>query len=224
MNVTLGELREDLNSRISASINSGFWKDSEKNSWINQAGQRVCDFKRWKWLELALTTQTRDDREYYDYPVSDGHTFKNESIYQIKIEGEDYPWDIGGRRRVNWDQFQKAKQMDSDEKIFANHNGFYFLHPIPPNGKEISIYGLKTWRKLLTDDDVAITPEEVYNEAIVRTALATALRKSKKYNEAKAELVEIFDPQVGVLALTFQQENDEAPKGYGGDALSSRWN
>lgn len=219
---TLSELRSELNSKISASIDSGFWKEADKDVWINQAGQRVCDFKRWGWLELALKTQTRDSKEYYDYPEAPNE-FKKDSIFQISVEGEEYPWDQGARRRVTWNQYVKLKQNGVEDKIFTNHNGFYFLNPIPDNGKEMTIYGLKTWQKLVDEDDVSIAPD-AYNEAIVRVALATAFRKAKKYNEAQVELLEIFQPEVGVLALLWLQENDEAPQGYSGQAQSSRWN
>lgn len=220
--MNLGELRGDLNNRVSSAKITGFWTDDMKDQWINQAGQRVCDFRRWKWLELALETQTRSGKEYYDYPEAP-NAFKRDSIYQIDIEGEEYDSDQSGRSRVNWTQFQKAKQSGSEKKIFANHNGFYFLHPVPADGKVMSLYGLKTWRTLESDEDEPITPAEVYDEAIVRIALATCLRKAKRYNEAKAELVEILDPRVGVLENLWEQENDESALGYGGEAKSSRW-
>ena len=223
MNTTLSELRADLDDKISAAKVSGFWKDSTKNRWLNYAGQRVCDFRRWKALELALETVARESKEYYDYPTMEGIAFKKDSIYQIDIEDETYPPEQSGRLRVNWTQFQKAKQIGDDSKlIFTNHNGFYFLYPVPTNGKTISVYGLKKWVDLSSDDDECMLPSE-FDEAIVRIALAACLRKAKKYSEAKAELVEILDPQVGVLANLWMQETDEAPQGYGGEAQSSRW-
>lgn len=221
--MNLGELRQDLNDRISAAKVSGFWTDAMKDRWINAAGQRVCDFRRWRWLELALETQTNQSKEYYDYPDEVGFAFKRDSIYQIDIEDEVYPPEQSGRLRVNWTQFQKAKQIgDDSRKIYTNHNGFYFLYPVPENTKVMSLYGLKRWKPLDSDEDDPISPPE-YDEAIVRIALAACLRKAKKYSEAKAELVEVLDPQVGVLAMLWTQENDEAPQGYGGEAKSSRW-
>jgi hypothetical protein len=217
------ELLQDLDNRISAAKVTGFWTQAMKLTWLNQAGQRVCDFRRWSWLELALETVTQASKEYYDYPDQSGFAFKKDSIYQIDIEDEEYPPTQSGRRRVNWTQFQKAKQIGLDNDfIFTDHNGFYFVHPIPENGKILSLYGLKRWLPLVNDEDKPISPPE-YDEAIVRIALASCLRKAKKYNEAKAELVEILDPQVGVLANLWAQENDENPQGYGGEAQSSRW-
>ena len=219
--MTFGELQTELDNRISASAASGFFTDSMKKTWLNLAGQRVCDFYRWPFLELALEKQTLDNREYYDYP-SGTVRFKPNSIYQIDIEGESYPLGIQARRRVNWQSFQKKKQADDDEKVFANHNGFFFLYPIPANEKTMSIYGIKGWKELTMDGEDPITPVE-FDEAIIRIALGSALRKSKKYNEAKAELLEVLDPQVGILANIRDQIEAEGASGYGGEAVSSRW-
>jgi hypothetical protein len=218
------ELLQDLNERISASAVSGFWTDDMKIAWLDAGGQRVCDFYRWPFLELALTKTTEESREYYDYP-SGAVRFKPNSIYQIDIEGETYAPGVQGRRRVNWETYQEKKQEGDDELVFTNHNGFYFLGPVPENGKTMSLYGLKAWRKLsgLTNDDLPITPEEM-DEAVVRLALAAALRKAKKYDQARAESIEILDQEVGVLAQFRKAIEAEAPQGYGGSAQSSRWN
>lgn len=222
--MTKAELLQDLNDRISAASVSGFWTDDMKIAWLDAAGQRVCDFYRWPFLELALEKTTLDEREYYDYP--DGIVrFKPNSIYQIDVEDESYALNVQGRRRVNWQQYQKKKQEDDTELVFTNHNGFFFLHPTPEDGKVMSLYGLKAWQKLsgLGDDDEPITPPE-FDEAIVRLALATALRKAKKMQDARTETVEVMDPQVGVLANLKAALEDEGPKGFGGNAQSSRFN
>jgi hypothetical protein len=222
MNTTLGELLLDLNNRISAAKVSGFWTDAMKKEWLNTSGQRVCDWYKWKDIELALETVSRDGKEYYDYPTAPNE-FKKDSIYYLSIEGETYPPDRPGRSRLNWDEYQRKKAEESDDLIFTNHNGFYFLNPVPQDGKIISIFGLKKWRKLEEDDDESILSSE-FDEAIIRIALATCMRKAKRYNEAKAELVEVLDPQVGVLAMIKSQMENEAPQGYAGEAQSSRWN
>jgi len=219
--MTFGEIQTELDNRISASSASGFFTTAMKKTWINLAGQRVCDFYRWPFLELALEKTTQDSREYYDYPTG-AVRLKPNSIYQIDIVGEEYALGVQGRRRVNWQQFQKKKQEDDDELVYTEHNGFFFLHPVPTNGKTMSIYGLKGWKTLTIDDEDPITPTE-FDEAIVRVALASALRKAKKYDEAKAELLEVLDPRVGLLAQVKAQIEAEAPQGYGGEAASSRW-
>lgn len=217
------ELLEDLNDRISASSVSGFWTTDMKVRWLDSAGKTVCAFYRWAFLELALEKQTVDQREYYDYP---GGTvrFKPNSIYQIDIEDEEYPEGQAGRRRVSWQQFQERKQEANPDPCFTNHNGYYFLYPVPTDGKTMSLYGLKGWRNLADqgDADEPVTPEEL-DESIVRLALAACLRKAKKYGEAKAEMLEVLDPVVGLLAQIKGQSDVEDSKGEGGTAKSSRW-
>jgi hypothetical protein len=226
--MTKQELLGDLNSRISAAKVTGFWTDEMKNLWINQAGQKVCDWSgapgqpfHWPFLELALETVTRDSKEYYDYPEAPNE-FKKNSIYQIDIEGEEYPIGQSGRVRVSWQHFQQAKQRGEADKIFTNHNGFYFLYKVPENGKTMSLYGLKKWRPLVNDEDEPITPDE-FDEAIVKLALATCLRKAKKYDEARAESAEVMDPALGTLATMRASYEVEGPQGHGGTVQTSRW-
>lgn len=219
--ITLAELRQDLKDQVAASAAQGFWTDAMFNDWLNWAGKKVCGFYRWPFLELAVYTTTRDQKQYYSYPKG-ALRFKPNSIYQISIEGEDYPVSQQGRLRRSWQQFVKADQEDEDEKIFSNHNGFYFLNPIPADGKEMTLYGLKGWQTLSADADTPITPTE-FDEVIVQLALARALRKGKKYKEAQAELVEVLDPNVGSLAMLKADIEAEGSKGQGGIAQSSRW-
>lgn len=217
------QLLEDLDSRISAASVSGFWTPAMKIAWLDAAGKTVCAFHRWGFLELALEKVTVDSRNYYDYPGGVVR-FKPNSIYQIDIQGEEYPEGQAGRRRVNWQQFQERIQTQNPDPCFTNHNGQFHLYPVPENGKVMSLYGLKGWKLLadLTDDDEPITPEE-YDESIVRIALAACLRKAKKYAEAKAELLEVLDPTIGLLAQLKNQTDVEDAKGEGGTAKSSRW-
>lgn len=221
--MTKSELLQDLNDRISAAKVSGIWTDDMKINWLDNAGQRACGFYPWTFLELALERPTVDGREYYDYP-SGVVRFKPNSIYQIDIEDETYDPGVQGRRRVNWQQFAKKKQDGDTELVFANHNGYYFLYPVPTDGKTMSLYGRKGWRKLsdLGDDDLPITPEE-FDESIVRLALAACLRKAKKYDQARAEALEVLDPNVGLLAMLKAEMEEDAAKGYGGEATSSRF-
>lgn len=219
--ITLAELRQDLKDQIAASAAQGFWTDTMLDDWLNWAGKKVCSFYRWPFLELAVYTQTHDDKQYYSYPKNELR-FKPNSIYQITIDGEDYPSSQQGRLRRNWQQFQKAIQEEDDEKIFANHNGFYFLNPVPANSKEMILFGLKGWQQLVNDDDTPITPTE-FDESIVQLALGRALRKGKKYAEAKAEIMEVLDPASGSLAMLKMDIENESSMGAGGTAQSSRW-
>jgi len=219
--ITLAELRQDLKDQIAASAAQGFWTDTMLDDWLNWAGKKVCGFYRWPFLELAVYTTTRDSKQYYSYPQNELR-FKPNSIYMITIEGEDYPTSQQGRLRRNWSQFQTAIQEEDDQKIFANHNGFYFLNPVPTDSKEMVLYGLKGWQKLTADADTPITPTE-FDEVIVQLALVRALRKGKKYKEAQAEFNEIMNPEIGSLAMLKADIEVEGDKGQGGNAQSSRW-
>lgn len=219
--ITFDELMQDLDDLIASSAAQGFWTPEMKKDWINRAGQTVCGYYRWPFLELAVYTTARSEKEYYSYPQG-ALRFKPNSIYQITIEGESYPETQQGRLRQNWQQFTQDKQEGNNDKIFANHNGFYFLHPKPVDGKEITLYGLKGWQKLVDDIDTPITPTE-FDEAIVKLALTKALRKAKKYKEAQAEMAEVLDPNVGILTMLKSDIENENAKGAGGQAQSSRW-
>jgi len=194
-----------------------------KIAWLDSAGKTVCGYYRWGFLELALERQTVDQRNYYDYPGGVVR-FKPNSIYQIDIEGEEYPEGQAGRRRVNWQTFQERIQTQDPDPVFTNHNGQFHLYPIPEDDKEMNLYGLKGWKNLadMGNDDEPITPEE-FDESIVRIALAACLRKAKQYAEAKAELLEVLDPGVGLLAQLKAQSDVEDAKGEGGTAKSTRW-
>lgn len=218
---TLQELREDLEAEIASSSVQGFWTAAMKNKWLNKAGRKICSFYRWPFLELSVYTTTRDQKEYYTYPTG-ALRFKPNSIYQIAVADEEYPPGQAGRGRVTWEEFTKLKQDEADQKVFANHNGFYFLYPVPEDGKEMQLFGLKGWQELASDTDKPVTPDE-FDEAIVQLAKASALRKAKRYKEAQAEMVEVLDPVVGTLALLKSDTEVENAGGYGGQAVSSRF-
>lgn len=217
--MTFSQLQTELDNRISAAKVTGFWSDDAKKEWLNQAGQRVCDFKPWEWLKKAVYIDTRDDREYYDYPEAspqtDQDSLKLNSIYNIVIEDEEYN-DDDGRIRKTWDEIQRAKHKELDVLWFANHNKWFFLYTVPDNGKEMILYGLRRWRKLSDDADEPISPDE-YDEAIVKIALATCLRKAKRYDEANVEMTEVLNPEGGMLVNLWTQEQDKGPRGYGGE-------
>lgn len=215
----LSELLTELNNRISAAKVSGFWTDAQKKEWINKAGERICNFKNWKDLELAKSTTTKGDQEYYDYPSE----FKPNSIYHLEVDGDEYD-------KKNWDEYQDYKAAESDAKIFTSHNGFYFISPTPEEADlSIDVWGYKRWVKLVANEDTPILPSE-FDEAIIKLALATCLKKEGRYNEAQVEIAEVeapANPRIegsgGMLAKLAAREEDQAPKGYIGRARSSRF-
>lgn len=224
--MTKAEFITDIKSKLTgAGITSTFWSDTMLLRWLNQAGQRVCNWKRWPWLELALTTTTENSNEYYDYPntSSTGRNFKEHSIYEITIEDESQP-----RERVTWDEF-RALQIAEDDSVgvFANHESYYFLYPIPEDGKTMSLYGLRKWKPLSADADTPITPTEL-DEPIVKVVLSMALKKAGKRNEANDELNEVFKwdergENMGMLQAVWMQAKVESAGGYAGRSPSSRW-
>ena len=208
----LSELLTELNNRISAAKISGFWTDDMKKSWINTAVERICNWRNWKCLEMAWTTITKKDQDYYDEPSA----CQNNSIFMIKVDGDEYIKKI-------WSDFQQYVTNENDEKIFASHNGYYFLNPTPDTADlVIDIYGIKKPTKMVGNDDEPDLESE-FEESIVKLALAVCLAKSGKYNEATAERVEVEHPETGLLARIEDRRQENAAKGFCGKARSSRW-
>ena len=217
--MTFLELLTELNNRIAAAKVSGFWTDTMKKEWINKAGERICDFRRWKFLESAKKTTTVKDQEYYDYPSE----FKLNSIYYMEVDGKEHI-------ETSWDDYQDYKAAESTDKIFTSHNGFYFINPTPAEANlEIAIWGIKKWVKLVNDADLPITPTE-FDESIIRLALSICLQKERRYEEAAVEKSEVEaigtpgEPGTGGLLWKLgEREAEEGPKGYTGKAKSTRW-
>lgn len=216
---TLNEFLTALNNRIAAAKVSGFWSDAMKKEWINTSGERVCNYRRWKALELAKTTETKENQEYYDYPED----FQEDSIYYMEIDGKKHI-------ETDWDDFREYKAAGSSDRIFSSHAYYYFINPIPvKKGLSLDIWGIRKWVKLIEGTEKAITHREL-DEPVVKLALAICLQKERRYNEAAAEIAEVETPanpriegSGGILTRLGSREEDEGPKGYIGRAKSSRW-
>lgn len=218
----LSEFLTQLNNRIAASKISGFWTDAMKEQWIYEAVVRVCNYKHWKDLELAKSTTTKANHEYYDYPSD----FKTNSIYYMEVDGKEY---IG----VTWDDYQEYKEGGSSDKVFTSHDGLYFINPTPTKAAlTVDIWGIKkpvdlaTWKAALNNSVLS----EEFDEAVIKLALATCLDKARRKAEATAERVEVeapANPRIegsgGLLAKLAAREEDEGPKGYIGRAKSTRF-
>jgi len=217
--MNFSELQQELDNRIAAAKVSGFWTSAMKKEWINKAGERVCDFRRWKVLELAKQTTTKPNWEYYDYPSE----FKTNSIYYMEVDGNEYI-------EKSWDDYQAYKEAESTDKIFTSYDAFYFINPTPTESNlTIDIWGIKKWVKLVNDADIPILPSE-FDESIIKLALATCLQKERRYDEATAEKSEVEatgtpgEPGTGGLLWKLgEREAGEGPKGYCGTARSTRW-
>jgi len=213
------ELLTELNNRIAAAKVSGFWSDAMKKQWINNAGERACNYRRWKALEYALKTITKANQEYYDYPDE----FQENSIYYIEVDGKEHI-------EASWDDYKEYRESGSSDRVVASHDGFYFINPTPTEADlELAIWGVRKWVKLVNDGDESILPSK-FDEAIIKLALATCLQKERRYSEATAEIAEVETPanpkiegSGGILAKLSAREEDEGPKGYVGRAKSTRW-
>jgi len=215
----LSEFLTELSARISAAGVSGFWTDTQKTSWLNQAGERVCNYHYWKELEDALKTITKANQDYYDMP----ETLQEGSIYMLTVDGEEH-------KKKSWAEYQQYKTAESTDKIFAMHDGYYFVSPTPEEADlEIDIWGIKKWVKLVDAADES-TLSSKFDEAIIKLALAICLKKEGEYNEANSEIAEVENPanptvenSGGILARLIEQEDKGGKDGYIGQAKSSRW-
>lgn len=205
--------RANLEAMLSTVNLSGFFTDAMKNQWINQAGRRVYNFKKWPWLNHALKTESDANGEYYEQ----SSRFKVGSIFRITVgEGtseEEYPI-------VSWDLYKQTKDEELQEKVSALLGNQYFIYPIlTTSGQIIGTYGNLKWVELSSDTDESINPEE-YDECIIKLAFASALKKERRFGEANAEVQEVEE---GILPRLWAEEMNENPKGYIGQVKSNRW-
>lgn len=210
---SLSTYRTELENMLSTVNLSGFFTDAMKNTWINQAGRRVYNFKKWPWLDHALKTESEANAEYYEQ----SSRFKKGSIYRITVgEGtSEYDYDI-----VEWNLYKQAKLEGRTDKISALLGNQYFIYPIlTTDGQIIGTYGNLKWVELSGDSDESINPEE-YDEAIVKLAFASALKKERRFSEANAEVDEVENM---ILPRLYSEEMKESPKGYIGQVKSNRW-
>jgi len=210
---SLSTYRTELESYLSTVNLSGFFDDAMKNRFINTAGRRVYNFENWDWLDHALKTQTEKDQEWYEQ----SSRFKKGGLRRITVkdsEGKEKEYDI-----VAWNLYQQYKDQGTQYKagILANQ---FFLYPTPTVANlEIGTYGQLKWVDLSADADESINPE-VYDDAIVKLAFAMALKKERRFQEAKSEIDEV---EGNILPRLFDQNQKDAPKGYIGTAPSTRW-
>lgn len=215
MGTTLAQFRSYLEQRLSSVGVTTFFGDDMKNRGINESGDRVCNYKKWDFLKHALKTESEANLEYYPYP----ERFKKNSIYRVTkgtgADEEEY-------RVVSWDLFREEKENETERKVASQLGNQWFIYPAPTtNGEILSVYGSLKWKKLISDSDEAITPED-FDEAIVKLALASALRKAQQYDKANNEVAEV-EGQGGILWRLWEMQMDQKPQGYIGTVQSSRF-
>lgn len=213
---TLAEYRADLEALLSTVNLSGFFTDAIKNEFINRAGRRVYNFQTWPFLNHALKTQSVANDEYYEQPSR----FKRGSIFRITVEeGElEEEYDM-----VSLNLYKQHKEEETGEKVSTVIGSQYFLYPIlTESNKVIGVYGQLKWVELVDDADESINPE-AFDEAIIKHAFASALKKERRFSEANSEIDEVENANSGILPRLYNQATKESPKGYIGNVKSSRW-
>lgn len=214
MGTTLATFREALEERMSAVEITEFYSDEMKDRWINQAGRRVTNYHKWDFLNHALMIESEENAEYYDYP----NRFKKNSIYRVTVGtgADEIEYDV-----LKFDLFRDHKREATTAKIASQLGNQWFIYPVPDTGSIIGIYGQLRWIDLSGDSSEAITPESL-DESIIKVALASALRKEQRYNEANSEIAEV-EGQGGILFRMLENEKDDKPKGYMGQIRTGRF-
>lgn len=231
----LQEFRQDLNARMTASKVSGFWKDADKDRWINKAIVRACNFARFKFLskhasQLTELNPNGSGKESYFLPFD----FKPGGMVFLSVNGEEY-------HKASETQYLSRKSdnkiaptfhpsldivhpsLHTDwrwQKIYAVIGDQYFIDP-PADiaGKVIDLFYKRRPVRLVEETDEPITPEEL-DEPILKLALATCLAKEPgRKNEAEKEVIEAH----ALLQQTKDREDEEPSAVFVGQAKSTRW-
>jgi len=211
----LQEFRTDLSARMSASKITGFWKDSDKDRWINKAIVRACNYARWKFLskhssQLTELNSDGSGKESYFLPFD----FKPGGMIFLSLDKAEY-------HKVGEETYLSTKSNnDLIQNIFTIIGDEFFLNPVPTEaGKIIDFYYKRRPVRLVEDTDEPITPEEM-DEAIVKLALSVCLSKIPgKKAESQQEVIEAHT----MLAQVKEREDEEPSSVFKGQATSSRW-
>ena len=201
------EMLSDLESRLATSSDSEFWTTSDLKEWLNKGQAKACNYKRWPALEIAKTTPSKTNQEYYDFPSE----IKSGGIYKIEVDGQDY-------EKVS--DFNDYLNYTGSKRVFGQFGRQYFLKPKPTEADlPIDVWGTRKPPKMVNDTDEPILTDDSQQETIIKLAKAVALKKAKKYSDAKQEEAEAF----GLLDVVWTQQEEENKQGYVRQAQSSRW-
>ena len=193
---------------MSAAKTTGLWSEADKKRWLNKSIVRACNFAKWNFLTHHATQMTEENVEAYFIPFD----YKPGGMMFVKVDGDEHV-------KTKLENYQSGNYVW--ERVFAFVGDQFLLTPIPSEaGKVIDIYYRRRPIPLVNDTDESITPEEM-DEAIVKFALATCLKKDpnrradgdKEILEASAILQQIKDRE--------DEEGGEA--GFVGQATSTRF-
>jgi len=184
---TRSELEAELKSQLQVSTNSSLFPASRLTSLIQNAEKRATTMYIWQALMRARKTSTTakgtgDDECYYDYPSD----FRTGTVFRVRIDEKEYD-------RKNYETFMDFRNNypSSSEKIFSNFRRFIFISPDTSVGSSnMDIWGAIESPGLQdgTSETIFSNNAEEGNNAIVKLALATALKRiNKRLAQAEEE-------------------------------------
>ncbi len=204
MGTTLLEFRTAVKQKLSTVGITTFYSDVMLNQWINDAGKQVTDFDMWDATRHALkiiSTAT----EYYQYPSR----FKKNSIFRVTggtgVDEKEY--DV-----IDWDLFREHRELEDEFECASQLGDQWFIYPQPAVGTTLGIYGFLKWANLTGDTSESILPE-MFDVSIVQLAVAAALKKERRYDEAGAEIKGVIGDG-GLLIMMKINQNKQKPRGY----------
>ena len=193
---TLREFRAKVQVEISSK--GGFITPGMIGGWINNAGERVCDYNDWSWLKhsLKIIAGSNNNQAYNTERHVTPVIFKQGSIFRLAVSPAD---DIDNETEYvikDLDQYKAIKRDwegsitendDIYEGVATKDSGQFFLWPKPEPTDLITVSGHLKWKRLEADTDQAITPNNSIDRVIERLATSDALRKQDKYGQADRE-------------------------------------
>jgi len=194
---TRSDLETELLARLQVATNSTLYPSARLTTLIQNAYIWATQLFIWHDLVRAMTTGTKVDHEYYDYPAE----FRSESILQMEIDGDWY-----GRKNYEDYLDYRRDNPSTTKKMFASFGRRFFVNPTPTTlgSANISIWGAIQADALSLSSSVPIFSynKEEGNEATIRKAFSVAVKRqdsnlsTSEENEAKAVLAKLsFDEQ-----------------------------
>lgn len=193
---------------MSAAKTTGFWSETDKKRWLNQAVIRACNFAPWSFLSHHSSQLTEKDRDAYFTPFD----YKPGSFIYVSIGGKEHT-------KVSIQNLKSGNHIW--DRVFALVGDQYIVKPVPEkDGLVIDVYYRRRPIKMTEPTDVPITPEEM-DEPIVKLALGTCLKKEpNRRKDADQEIAEA----IGMLQELKNREDEEAgDAGFQGQAQSTRF-
>lgn len=181
---TREDLEAELLELLLVSDNSSLYPATRLTSLIKNAYMWATQLVIWHDLVRAVYTTTFPNTNYYDYPQE----FRSESIVRMEINGEKYV-------RKNYEDYMDYKNRNpgTQKKMFASFGRLFFINPVSASGGEqMDLWGAVQADPLdlATDEPIFSNNKQEGNEAVVRKAFATAIKRVdpnlSKMEEAEA--------------------------------------